>query len=69
MNQSLLVRTFAQWIVKGLLVLMLLLAALGAGLAYATHTGHGPDVAPGGCSGCNHYTMVGSSSENRASTW
>jgi hypothetical protein len=56
MNQSLLGRIFAQWIVKGLL--LLLLALLGAGLAYATHNGHGPDVAPGGCMGCNHYTMV-----------
>jgi hypothetical protein len=68
MNPSLLGRTFARWIVKGLLVLVLLLALMGAGLAYATHNGHGPDVAHGGCEGCNHYTMVVSGSENRASS-
>ncbi len=63
MNQSLLGNTFARWIVKGLLVL-LLLAALGAELAYATLNGHGPDMAPGsGCSSCNKYTMVTSRSE------
>ena len=67
MNPSLLGRTFAQWIVKGLLVL-LLLAALVAGLAYTTHNGHGPDVAPGGCGGCNHYTMVTSGSVTRVFT-
>ena len=68
MKQSLLGRTFARWIVKGLLVL-LLLAALVAGLAYTTHNGHGPDMAPGGCSGCNHYTMVTSGSGTRAAPW
>ena len=44
MKQSLLGRTFAQWIVKGLL--LLLVAALVAGLAYTIHPGHGPDVEP-----------------------
>jgi len=69
MKQSLLGRTFARWIVKGLLVL-LLLAALGAGLAYSTHNGHGPDVAPGGCGGgCNHYTMVINGSGIRVAPW
>ena len=68
MKQSLLGRTFARWIVKGLLVL-LLLAALLAGLAYTTHNGHGPDVAPGSCGGCNHYTMVTSGSGIRVAPW
>ena len=68
MKQSFLGRTCARWIVKGLLVL-LLLAALGAGLVYTTHNGHGPDVAPGGCSGCNHYTMGTSGSGARVAPW
>ena len=68
MNQSLLGRTFARWIVTGLLVLLMLLALLGAGIAYASHNGHGPDVAPGGCGGCNHYTMVVSGSGTRVFT-
>jgi hypothetical protein len=67
MKQSLLRRTFARWIVMGLLVL-LLVAALGTGLVYATHNGHGPDVAPGGCGGCNHYTLVVSGSGTRVFT-
>ena len=70
MNQSLLGRTFARWIVTGLLVLLLLLALLGAGLAYATHHGHGPDMAPGGCGGvCIHHTMLASGSGTRVSPW
>jgi hypothetical protein len=68
MKQSLLGRTFARWIVKGLLV-PLLLAALVAGLAYTTHNGHGPVVAPGGCGSCNHYTMATSGSGTRAAPW
>ncbi len=68
MMQSLLGRTFARRIVKGLLV-PLLVAALVAGLAYSTHNGHGPDVAPGGCSGCNHYTMGTSGSGTRVAPW
>ena len=68
MKQSVLGNTFARWIVTGLPVLLLLLALLGAGLAYATHHGHGPDVAPGGCAGCHQYlTMVASGSETRVS--
>jgi len=68
MKKSLLGRTLARWIVKGLLVL-LLLAALGAGLAYSAHNGHGPDVAPGGCGSCNHYTMVTRGSGARVAPW
>ena len=68
MKQSLLGTTFARWIVMGLLVL-LLLAALVAGLAFTTHNGHGPDVAPGGCGGCNHYTMGTSGSGKRIAPW
>ena len=70
MKQSVLGNTFARWIVTGLLVL-LLLALLGAGLAYATHHGHGPDVAPGGCGGgCHQYlTMAASGSGTRVSPW
>jgi hypothetical protein len=69
MKLSVLGRTFARWLVTGLLLLVLLLALLGAGLAYATHNGHGPDVAPGGCPDCNHYTMVTSGSATRVSPW
>ncbi len=62
MKQSVLGSTFARWIVTGLLVLLLLLALLGAGLAYATHNGPGPKIAPGGCGGgCHQYlTMTAS---------
>lgn len=62
MKQSLMGKTFARWIVKGLL--LLLLAVPGAGLAHAAHNGHGPKMAPGGgCMGCHQYpTMVVSGS-------
>lgn len=56
MNQSLMGRTSARWIVKGLLVL--LLAAPGAGLALTAYNGHGPKMAPGGCGGCRQHLVI-----------